>query len=521
MRQQLVEWGALLESTQRAVRTLQKQQLVGASAGLAGSSLGSLRTGSNSSQRSINSGTAGPGSVKKSASASWELFVDESTGNGYYYNVTTGASSWAAPREPGSGAGGGGASGVPAIGRMESSGSARSGTGGEAPPIGGSAGGGAGAGAGVAGAAGAAGAAEAAGAAAGTGAAADRNNMHRTRSASAPVDDLFSMSSSPAKLLGKGGSGSGRSGMTVLEEEGGDDDDDEGDSINRSFRHSFPVEPSSSLVGPPPGPPGLPGPPPGPPGPPGPGGLLPMSPGGSRPTLRRQIGLRRHGNNHVDTAKQFQKPSLNAIRGGFRRVFAKKKRKEAEAKGGGNHFTIALSSVPRSPEGIPVVLLELRRLILCNDGLDVEGIFRVAPDKAELNQAKEVLDATGTLSSPDSGADTDKCDVHIAATLIKDIESAVAASAEEMAGLLSRVPEPQGPVLLWLLDFMGEVVAKESKSRMSAKNVAIVVAPNLSDEFLNGPANALEWTRTVTQFTQHALECRIETKKRALMRLSL
>ena len=243
--------------------------------------------------------------------------------------------------------------------------------------------------------------------------------MHRTRSASAPVDDLFSMSSSPAKLLGKGGSGSGRSGMTVLEEEGDDDDDDEGDSINRSFRHSFPVEPSSSLVGPPPGPPGLPGPPGPPPGPPGRGGLLPMSPGGSRPTLRRQIGLRRHGNNHVDTAKQFQKPSLNAIRGGFRRVFAKKKRKEAEAKGGGNHFTIALSSVPRSPEGIPVVLLELRRLILCNDGLDVEGIFRVAPDKAELNQAKEVLDATGTLSSPDSGADTDKCDVHIAATLIK------------------------------------------------------------------------------------------------------
>lgn len=81
-----------------------------------------------------------------------------------------------------------------------------------------------------------------------------------------------------------------------------------------------------------------------------------------------------------------------------------------------NHqFGLPLEAVPkRSVDGyedkIPAVLQMMKEYLLANNGTELEGIFRLAPDKDECNAAKEAIN---------SGSFSGCSDIHIIANLIK------------------------------------------------------------------------------------------------------
>jgi hypothetical protein len=51
--------------------------------------------------------------------------------------------------------------------------------------------------------------------------------------------------------------------------------------------------------------------------------------------------------------------------------------------------------------------------------------------------------------------------------------------AEAISSEYHSFPEPTCSLLLWLLDLMADVVTNEAVNKMGAKNMAIVMSPNL------------------------------------------
>ena len=58
---------------------------------------------------------------------------------------------------------------------------------------------------------------------------------------------------------------------------------------------------------------------------------------------------------------------------------------------------------------------------------------------------------------------------------VADMPFAADAVTAEYAGF----PEPTKSLLLWLLDLMADIVTNEAVNKMGAKNMAIVMSPNL------------------------------------------
>ena len=48
-----------------------------------------------------------------------------------------------------------------------------------------------------------------------------------------------------------------------------------------------------------------------------------------------------------------------------------------------------------------------------------------------------------------------------------------------MSAEYNQFPEPMRSLLLWLLDLMADIVTNEAVNKMGAKNMAIVMSPNL------------------------------------------
>ena len=97
-------------------------------------------------------------------------------------------------------------------------------------------------------------------------------------------------------------------------------------------------------------------------------------------------------------------------------------------------------------------------------------------------------------------------------------DASVEAKRAEAAKVMSLVEEgfkqqhkeQEFSSFLWLLDVMGQVVAHKSQNKMSTKNMAIVVAPNLySIADVSNPMAAMTWTGRIAQFTEIALESRM------------
>ena len=68
-------------------------------------------------------------------------------------------------------------------------------------------------------------------------------------------------------------------------------------------------------------------------------------------------------------------------------------------------------------------------------------------------------------------------------------------------------------LFLWLLDIMCTVVEHKDVNKMTAKNMAIVVAPNLySIEDMSNPMEAMSWTQRIARFLEVVLLAKIASR---------
>lgn len=179
---------------------------------------------------------------------------------------------------------------------------------------------------------------------------------------------------------------------------------------------------------------------------------------------------------------------------------------------------------------IPAVLDLLKRTLLKHEGHKVDGIFRLAPDKEECQVVKRQIN---------SGQFEDCDDPHIIANLIKmyfrempgeglldgcfDLTAILRITTlpiPDVALELMAIKEPNKSLLYWVLDLMVEVIQFESLNRMSARNMAIVMSPNLfamtttstSRDTSKNATQALVLSQQVTEFLTKLLECALITR---------
>ena len=194
-------------------------------------------------------------------------------------------------------------------------------------------------------------------------------------------------------------------------------------------------------------------------------------------------------------------------------------------------FGTPLSSVPRAgvlgyTDRIPVILIKLRMRLEELDGLAAEGIFRLAPSGAESTDVKQSINAGDAMASLQTTRDP-----HVVANLIKQffrelepnllnvlhrdkiLEFADLEDADEIGHAVAGLPEPQQSCFLWLLDLLADVAANVGTNRMSPKNLAIVISPNLFDAGEQvAPMEALVLSQKVAQLVSNVLMWRIDTR---------
>jgi len=149
----------------------------------------------------------------------------------------------------------------------------------------------------------------------------------------------------------------------------------------------------------------------------------------------------------------------------------------------------------------------------------VKGIFRLAPDQAERDLVLEQL-ANDTFC---------ECtDIHCVSTGIKvwfrelpvhvfrglDEERVKACDTEEeAAALLRTINEPALSVLEWLMDEVNDIIANCSVNMMTAKNMSIVITPNLYRVKETGDPNEMLFlAKKFTDFFERCLNNRAKEK---------
>ena len=139
--------------------------------------------------------------------------------------------------------------------------------------------------------------------------------------------------------------------------------------------------------------------------------------------------------------------------------------------------------VPNYKEGIPSVLILLRDELEKQHGFLVEGVFRVAASFEDQRAYKVEVD-NGSFK----GCRTQD-DAMCMAALLKEWFRTMPVRLLNALPLNSvrsgksdidkELPEPNFSVFMWLCDLMADVVNLEQVNRMSARAMAIVIAPNL------------------------------------------
>ncbi|KAL3660893.1 hypothetical protein V7S43_013910 [Phytophthora oleae] len=191
-------------------------------------------------------------------------------------------------------------------------------------------------------------------------------------------------------------------------------------------------------------------------------------------------------------------------------------------------FGLPLEQVPkREVEGyeakVPAVLEMMKTCLLSHNGARTEGVFRLAPDQKEYNEVKAAIN---------DGSFEDCSDVHIMASLIKVWYRELPVSLfdmlpEQQIALTCELVDPDPKVVLqslrtlpplhqtavlWLLDLLNEVVKHEHKNKMTAKSMAIVIAPNLLTLKTTDAAVVVTTYRQVADFVQLLLRARLQSR---------
>jgi hypothetical protein len=204
-----------------------------------------------------------------------------------------------------------------------------------------------------------------------------------------------------------------------------------------------------------------------------------------------------------------------------------------EWKGQNRVFGLPVKTLPKRmdteageySEAIPTVLILMKEHLIRLDAKSIVGIFRLAPDKDDCNHVKELIDL--------GEYDYNECkDPNILANLLKVffrelpenlfnsipereiLKIASLATIDEVVAEMEStiLPNPAYSLILWLLDVMAIFVQNEHVNKMSAKNMAIVVSPNLYAVNSENPMVALTMAQKVAEFTTKILAGRLKVK---------
>lgn len=178
------------------------------------------------------------------------------------------------------------------------------------------------------------------------------------------------------------------------------------------------------------------------------------------------------------------------------------------------------------PYSVPTILVKLKEALINQEGLVSEGIFRLAGDVKVVNDYKQKMNK-GDFSMPS--------DVNAIATLIKiwfrelpvpllngvpkEVilkcdEGDVEASVSYLQDNLGKIPFD---LFNWLLDLLIETAVNRHLNKMTAQNLAIVVAPNLYEpNATTDPIESLILSQKAVQFVHNVLSYKIKQKEAAL-----
>ena len=175
---------------------------------------------------------------------------------------------------------------------------------------------------------------------------------------------------------------------------------------------------------------------------------------------------------------------------------------------------------------IPELLLKLQHYLESCDAYKIVGIFRLAGNIKEMSRLRIGL-SKGVLAECE--------EIHSVSTLIKvffrelprplfaslsdETLMSIPASEEEgidtCESIAEMIEEPQRALLEWLVDLMADVAELQETNKMSPKNCAIVMGPNLYVSPVSAnPMNSLIFSQKAVLLFQHLVSRRIQERER-------
>ncbi|CAH2038583.1 unnamed protein product, partial [Thlaspi arvense] len=168
---------------------------------------------------------------------------------------------------------------------------------------------------------------------------------------------------------------------------------------------------------------------------------------------------------------------------------------------------------------VPVILLLLQSRLYDQEGLQVEGIFRITGENSEEEYVREQLN---------KGIIPDGIDVHCLAGLIKawfrELPRGVldplpsekvmqCESDEDFVKVVRLLPQTEASLLNWAINLMADVVQFEHVNKMNTRNLALVFAPNMSQmaDPLTALMYAVQVMKLLKTLTEKALKDREAT----------
>ncbi|CAI5961599.1 unnamed protein product [Closterium sp. NIES-64] len=171
-------------------------------------------------------------------------------------------------------------------------------------------------------------------------------------------------------------------------------------------------------------------------------------------------------------------------------------------------------SLDRHGNAVPTILIKLQERLYELHGLSAEGIFRISGKMEHDERVREQMSA-GTVPAD--------MDVHSIAALIKNwfqelpygLLDSVSPSrlantpntTEAAVALAAKLPATERGLLDWALNLMADVCAHGEENRMSARNMAVVFAPNMTQ--VSDPATALQHVVRVMDWIRVLVDHRV------------
>ena len=154
-------------------------------------------------------------------------------------------------------------------------------------------------------------------------------------------------------------------------------------------------------------------------------------------------------------------------------------------------FGVPLGDVPEAAEGeggggggVPLPLARLRQCLLAGAALQEEGVFRVAPSSEQREALRRALNAGALPACSGIAA------AHMVKLFLRELPLPLLGALpmgvlmglrerEESLAALAALGERERRLLQWVAQLLADTAAREGANKMSARNLAICVGPNL------------------------------------------